>query len=221
MDTHVAMLEDNVVTAVETSNSVTALHEAMVELQQDLSRAIIEKNKEGFGYNYETLPQLLGVLRPLFVKTGLSVLQMPGETVWENGVTKTVVIVTRLVHKSGQYLQYETPVPVVHGKKMNIVQEWGATFTYAQRYLLKLLFNVAATNDTDGVVLDTVEDAPITLKTANRVTTLFGEVEWGNSDTTLKDLVEWVSGGKVAKMEALTEGQGLALVEALEKRLSE
>jgi hypothetical protein len=100
------------------------------------------KDGRSFDYTYkyaDIADVLAGVLPPLS-KHGLSVIQ---PTVVIDGV---MIIRTRLLHSSGQWIESDYPVSSINGDH----QKMGGALTYARRYALCSLVGVAAEEDTDG-----------------------------------------------------------------------
>lgn len=100
------------------------------------------KDGRSFDYTYkyaDIADVLTGILPPLS-KHGLSVIQ---PTFVENSV---MVIRTRVMHSSGQWIESDYPVSSITGDH----QKMGGALTYARRYALCSLIGVAAEEDTDG-----------------------------------------------------------------------
>lgn len=105
--------------------------------------------KAGYGYNYIPLQEVIDEIKPKLVKYDLGVIQMP---VSENG--QSVGVTTRLIHKSGQWLESTFfALPTVL-KGTNQTQQIGASITYLRRYGLVSLFGIAGDEDVDGKVND-------------------------------------------------------------------
>ena len=124
------------------SEQIQELALALSNLQGELEDA--HKSKQGYGYNYADLSSVLGLLRPLLRKHGLSIAQPV------SGDAGSVSITTMLLHSSGQHISSTVTINIdVSNKKMNSLQAAGSTITYLRRYSLMSLIGLAATDD-DG-----------------------------------------------------------------------
>lgn len=136
-----AMIEDKA-----QAELFTALAKAQGELQD------AHKDKQGYGYNYADLSQVLSIARPVLSKYGLSVVQLLG------GAGDTVTITTVLAHASGQTIQTTSSMEVVAGKGMSHAQAVGATCTYLRRYALSAMVGITQ-SDTDAAPAQTEKPA--------------------------------------------------------------
>src|SRR5262245_29299553 len=141
-----------------TQNASVTMSDALNELAGALAAAqgefpTIEKNRtaqlrealQGSGnglreYKYADLADVLKGVLPVLSKHKLAVLQ---PTFVETG---HILVRTRLVHASGQWIECEYPVCAVHVDH----QRMGSALTYAKRYALCALLGVAADEDNDG-----------------------------------------------------------------------
>lgn len=109
-----------------------ALNKAQAELGS------VAKSEEGYGYNYASLGATIETARAVLAKNGLSVTQLLGNDGDKPSVT------TMLLHTSGQYLSSKTSLPLVEMKGCNEAQRAGAVFSYARRYALQAILNMAS-----------------------------------------------------------------------------
>ena len=112
---------------------------ALVKAQDQLHN--LSKNAEGYGYKYLTLDKLIDETRMALAECGLVVLQ-PMESIDGAPAVKTV-----LMHESGESIEGVYPISPVTMKKCNNAQELGAAVTYARRYGLAAMLNIAQTDD--------------------------------------------------------------------------
>jgi len=116
---------------------------------------IICKETQGFGYTYADLPAIVGVIKPLLKKHGLSYLQSE-----EGGY-----MLTRIIHsESGATLESRVSMPeTISLKGMNDYQSRGAALTYFRRYSLSLALGLVTDKDTDayGEQIRAPQKAPV------------------------------------------------------------
>jgi len=105
----------------------------------------IEKNTQGYGYNYADLPSIVNTINPLLEKNGLAFVQ-PIELM--DGVR---VIRTIIIHlETGQTLESIIDVPIVSLGKMNDYQALGSGITYLRRYSLSSALGIVTDEDNDA-----------------------------------------------------------------------
>jgi hypothetical protein len=95
--------------------------------------------KTGFNYHYADLATIIEATRPALVKNGLAVSQ---PTVVDNGALR---LVTKLLHTSGQYTSSVLPLKLFENPR-----DMGSALTYARRYQLSAILNIATEEDDDG-----------------------------------------------------------------------
>lgn len=130
---------------MEQSN-IKELATALAKAQGDLHNPL--KDKAGYGYKYADLAQLLDIVRPVFSKHGLSIVQFITTERREN--MNYVNVATHLLHESGEELNSLLSLPYIEGKGMNTVQAIGSVSTYGRRYALASLCGIAQSDD-DGM----------------------------------------------------------------------
>jgi cobalamin biosynthesis Mg chelatase CobN len=119
---------------------------------QDLSKALCSANKgvknpqknatnPHFKKNYATLDSVIESYKNSYLENGITVL--------ENPVTKDdlVGVEVTFLHESGQFITHD-PFMLPPGK--NTAQGYGSSITYARRYALSAVLNIAAEDDDDG-----------------------------------------------------------------------
>lgn len=97
-----------------------------------------------YTFAYAPLDTILEKTRPALAANGLSISQ--GIAVGEDGVTQRLR--TSLLHSSGEWLAYDSPLFV--GKADNASQAYGSALTYARRYAVSALLCIATDDDDDG-----------------------------------------------------------------------
>lgn len=93
-----------------------------------------------YTFKYATFSAILDAVRPALAANGLAVAQAIGND------TAGALVTTRVMHASGQWIESDTPV-FVNGAGS---QAFGSGVTYAKRYGLAAMLNVAPDEDDDG-----------------------------------------------------------------------
>mgnify|MGYP001581353381 FL=1 len=95
-----------------------------------------------FTYQYETLNDVLGAVRPALAKNGLAVMQFPFTR------KNSVVVKTLIGHKSGQWITNDLTASIAGTDPQSV----GSGISYMRRYGLKALLGVApgSGEDDDG-----------------------------------------------------------------------
>jgi hypothetical protein len=127
----------------EMSEDITKLAAALVAYRKTAKNP--SKDKAGYNYQYTTLDNLITSQQKDLAANGLAVLQTPCSD-GRGGVG----VVTMLLHTSGQFIRgrYILPIPVLVGS--NAAQEAGAALTYARRYGIAAILNLASDEDNDA-----------------------------------------------------------------------
>ncbi len=116
----------------------------MVEVTKQVRDAY--KEKEGYGYQYAPLDQVLKIVRPILAKNGISLIQSERHDT-ENQI---VTVETLLLHKSGEWIISEVSAPFERLKNMNVYQAAGSAITYLRRYGVSAAVGIASDEDTDA-----------------------------------------------------------------------
>ena len=134
-------MEDTVIPALgKLSAALSKAQAEFAPIPKDKTATV--RHKEGGGqhsYKYSDLATIIDAIRPVLAKHELSISSAPKM----NG--SEFVLITNLLHSSGQYLQAEYPLP--GGVK---AQEIGAAITYGRRYSICSLLGICAEDDLDG-----------------------------------------------------------------------
>lgn len=131
---------------------VAAWGELPVGVQKDATNP-------AFHSDYATLEAHLNLIKPVFKKHGLAILQSPGLITDGN-----MALTTILLHKSGQSIAITSQVPL--GGKLT-AQSMGSGATYGSRYVLRGIGGLAATDD-DGEAASQSAQKPVTRKAARK-----------------------------------------------------
>lgn len=126
-------------------------------LQAQTHLANPKKDTTGYGYKYAQLDQIIEIVKPVLAEYGLGIIQSPHGPIVDGCLTlKTIIF-----HESGQHLIEQFAIPLKEGT--NVTQDYGSALTYARRYHLLSLFNLAAEDD-DGA--GSKQKAPVNKKAA-------------------------------------------------------
>jgi len=144
-----------------TSEKIGAIAQAIVKAQAEMPKLLADSDNPYYKSKYIALADLIKEVRPILAKHGLAVIQ---------GVSgdgeKAVIITTRIIHESGEWIEEAFTMPVVaKGAKEATPQDYGAAVTYARRYSLAGILGVASEEDDDA---NSISQKPIE-KTAPKV----------------------------------------------------
>jgi ERF superfamily len=123
---------------------------AMNEVQAETRAVVADSDNTQTKSKYASYFALDRVLRPIYTRHGLSLSFDSGEGAPENFVR----VLCYVGHKEGHTRTYRADMPAdgkgaKGGDVMTKTHATGSAFTYGQRYLLKLIFNVAISEDDD------------------------------------------------------------------------
>lgn len=107
-------------------------------------KPIVKDSKANLGtysYNYAPLPNIIDATRPALVKYELACTQIV------DFINGQCVLITMLIHSSGEFQKGHYPLPDPAVKKP---QEFASYLTYARRYQMQSMLGVAADEDDDG-----------------------------------------------------------------------
>jgi hypothetical protein len=131
---------------MRTSDQIDKLAEALAKAQGQMKNpetnktvTIRPQNKPAYSYNYADLPQCLEACRKPLADNGIC---YPASIIYQNGVP---LLVMRLIHSSGQWIESEYPLPRSSSDK-----ELASGMTYGKRYLLCNLVGISADDDLDS-----------------------------------------------------------------------
>lgn len=125
-----------------TSEEIDQLELALIEASKHLPLTI-EKTKQGYGYKYADISDLISETKPILIEHGL----LMSQGVYGN---TTLFLRTRLSHpKSKQWIEDEVRL-INDPQQKNILQSIGSAFTYERRYQWQALIGLSAEEDKDG-----------------------------------------------------------------------
>jgi len=140
---------------MKTSEAINEISAALAKVQGEVSNPVFNKTNPHFKSSYADLSSVLNAVRPPLSKNGISFMQLT------NLEDSGLVLYTRLVHSSGQWIESVYPV-TASGKH----QEIAAALTYAKRLSLSAIVGVSGEDDDDGNAANTV---PVVAKGTPRV----------------------------------------------------
>jgi hypothetical protein len=149
-----AMEEENALAVARQAKLHAALATAQGAMKNpERNRTVhVRTDKGSYTFDYATLDSIIDGAREALSKNGIAVTQALERT--HDGQT---VMVTRLLHKDGGCLVSELPVDLPRGGR---IQELGSLITYARRYALCAILNIAAEEDDDGAGSDKKASGP-------------------------------------------------------------
>ncbi len=133
---------------MKTSEQLNELFDAMAQVQGALKDPGKEKTakvslKAGgdYSYKYADLSDILKIARPILAKNGISIIQSP-----TNEHAGAVTIITRLGHRSGQWIESALTLPVGDAKPQTL----GSAITYGRRYAAAAILGLSPEEDDDA-----------------------------------------------------------------------
>lgn len=122
------------------SGEINELAEALAKAQGAMSNAQKEGYNTHLKSHYTTLTSVWDACRIPLSENALSVVQL-----FEQDSSGHMQLVTVLMHKSGQRIQNDFPIPVAAGN----MQAMGGNITYARRYALMAILGISADSEDD------------------------------------------------------------------------
>ena len=126
---------------METSEQINELAAALSLAQGEMEAAPKQSTNPHFRSKFADLASCMRTVKPALSKHGLALIQATSRHPSEPGGYE---LVTRLAHKSGQWIQARWPISTAGGP-----QKMGSELTYARRYTMALV----------GLVTDDDDDA--------------------------------------------------------------
>lgn len=148
------------------SETTSKLFGALIKARTEIETVV--KDKDGYGYKYATLDNVISMLKGVLPKYGLGFAQFPESVNGKDGVT------TIVMHESGEYMSARYEMEATEMKGTNLTQQKGASITYTRRYALCSVFGIPTEEDTDGTVptpTKTVKAEPATKSSVEDIIT--------------------------------------------------
>jgi hypothetical protein len=132
---------------VTSSETTATLCAALVAAQGALKPISKDGKNPAFRSKYATLDGIMETVRPALAAHGLAVVQgvVHPET-GEGGRLVGIMVETRLVHTSGEWLASVVPVPVAKGDAHGL----GSALSYGRRYGISALLALSTDEEDDG-----------------------------------------------------------------------
>lgn len=130
---------------METSEQINELAPALSKLQSSISNPV--KDAKAHHSRYASFPSVLNTIRPHLAENGLSIVQTSRKE--ELYGSMHVIVTTRLLHSSGQWIQ-EDISSAINTKAQNSIQDMGSLISYLKRYAIQGLVLIAGDDDDDG-----------------------------------------------------------------------
>lgn len=128
----------------------TAFNAAMAEAQAEMQPVRADASNPQTNSKYASYEALDRALRPIYTKYGFGLSFDTAESAID-----TVLVLCYVTHRDGHQRTYRVLMPAdgkgaKGGDVMTKTHATGSGMSYGQRYLLKLIFNVAVEEDDDG-----------------------------------------------------------------------
>lgn len=135
---------------MKTSEQINELAAALCAAQAVMKAAPMSGKNPHLNNRYATLGDIIDTARKPLADNGLSYVQFPVSP--EQLDTPFVGLTTRLMHKSGQWLESTVFFPVDGGsnRAVSMAQVAGGRLTYMRRYALAAALGIVADEDADG-----------------------------------------------------------------------
>jgi len=136
---------------MDMSPEVNEIAAAVVKVQAALKPAVIDSDNPYYHSRFASINAVWDACRELLTDNGLSVVQ----TTDEAALPGYVVIVTTMLHTSGQWIKGRMSLPTQRVDKQGDLkppdpQSCGSAITYGRRYGLAAIVGICADEDDDG-----------------------------------------------------------------------
>ena len=131
---------------MDTKNTKNII-KSLIVTQQEIKNP--ERNKKGYGYKYTSLDKIIDDTQSILNKNGLTITSSLRISDGKQMLT------TSLFHESGESITSDFLLESAGISKANNLQQIGAAITYARRYILSALLNIASEDDDDAQSLNT------------------------------------------------------------------
>jgi len=142
------------------SGAIDKLAEAKAKADFKLRNAPKSSKNPFFNSEYADLDVITRIVRPAYGEHGLAFTQAP----WQSADGE--ILITTLIHESGQWMRSAMKIKAVPNNKGEVTpQSVGSAITYAKRYSLAAMANIAQTGEDDdgNLASDSIDEAaPVT-----------------------------------------------------------
>lgn len=184
---------------MNTSSEINELADALSKAQGQMGGASKTADNPFLKSKYADLASVIAAIKEPLASNGLSYIQNPFT---RNG---SVGVATRLMHKSGQWLESSFSIPA----PKHDAHTYGALVTYCRRFTLQSVLGVPAEDD-DGNSITRQAEAIISTEQCHSVRAM---IELAKADET-----RFLKSYGVESIEKLTVSQFKHAVELLEKK---
>lgn len=122
------------------SEQINELATALSKAQGELPT--LQKRSQAYNYKYADLAEIMDAIREPLAKNGLSLVS---QIEWNDFPR----LCTTLMHCSGQWMSVDIRLMYKADGKVNEMQAMGSSLTYARRYAISCLLNLAADKESD------------------------------------------------------------------------
>jgi ERF superfamily len=122
------------------SENINELAESLAKAQGEFPN--LQKRSKAYNYMYADMAEIMECIREALAKNGLSI---SNHIQWNDYPR----LVTTLLHGSGQWMSIEIRLAFKADGKVNEMQAMGSALTYARRYAISCLLNLAADKESD------------------------------------------------------------------------
>lgn len=126
---------------------LTKLLPALIKSQENIKHALKDKANPHFKVMYATLESVIDATKDELLKNKIIVFQQH---------TKENTLITRLIHESGEFLESEISL---YMSKQDM-QQLGSATTYARRYAITSMLNIAQEDDDGNATVTKPETKP-------------------------------------------------------------
>lgn len=199
---------------MSTSDTINELATALVAAQIEMTNATVNRENSHFKNRYADLAAIREATLPALNKNGLAIVQTT--QIGDAGA----VLVTRLVHKGGQWIESVYPLPTAAAP-----QVLGSALTYARRYSWAAVCGIASEEDDDAEVTRTDHARPKANGNGHTVPAQSGAIT-AEQVKTLRSAIDEVGADetaftrylKVAKLEGLPAAEYTRALAALDAK---
>jgi hypothetical protein len=133
---------------------INEISAALSKAQAKMQNASFNKVNPHFKSKYADLASIRDAVVPALSENGIALVQLMEIT------DGTLVLLTKLAHSSGQFLESRYPVISATGKP----QDMGSALTYARRYSMSAICGIASEEDDDGNAAQSMASRPAETK---------------------------------------------------------
>jgi hypothetical protein len=196
---------------IDARDAEMVFNRALNRCQSEIGRVAANKENKQTHSHYADYAALDRVVRPVYTKYGFSLSFNTGDS----GAADVVKVICYVSHEDGHTRTYSVDMPAdgkgaKGGDVMTKTHAAGSAMQYGQRYLLKLIFNVAIGLDDDGNGAGKKQAEVITEHEAANIAALMEETKANK-----KAFLDFF---KIETVEQLPKARLKQAIEMLEKR---